>query len=118
VIPELLGYYLQTRFTKAFLRDPGHRAWVCRCWFCGGRSLDWIENQPAELVDRTVMSHSVSALALIAERLAGYPDPGAGWTEMCAAAQALHLEIANPSGSPWDPKPALVHWQTLAPAMV
>ena len=118
VIPELLGYYLQTRFDKAYLRDPGHHAWVCSCWFCGGRSLIWIENQPKELIARSVISHSVSALAQIAERLARHANPAAGWTDMCATAEALHLEIANPSGSPWDPKPALAHWQTLTPALV
>lgn len=118
VIPDLLGYYTHTRFVKAFTRDPGHRAWTCRCWFCGGKTLDWLANQPREIQTRTVMSHSVSALAQIAERLAQHADPASGWTEMCAAAQAVHLEIANPSGSPWEPKPALVHWQALTPAAV
>lgn len=118
VIPDLLGYYTQTRFEKAFTRDPGHRAWSCRCWFCGGRTLDWLANQPKETQSRNVMSHSVSALAQVAERLAAHPDPAAGWTEMCAAAQQVHSEIANPSGSPWIPKLALQHWQTLTPARV
>lgn len=117
VIPKLLGYYLQTRFTKAFLRDPGHRAWACDCWFCGGRSLDWIANEHPKLIERAVMSHSVAALARVAERLAEHPDPAAGWTAMCSAAAQLHAEIANPSGSPWTAKPALTHWQALTPAL-
>jgi hypothetical protein len=64
------------------------------------------------------MSHSVAALAQISEQLSRHDDPAAGWTEMCADAEKLHQEIANPSGSPWLPKRALAHWQTLTPARV
>jgi hypothetical protein len=120
VIPELLGYFAQPRFARAYLRDPRHTAWECSCWFCTGRQLTWVGNQAESLMFRGAFQHSVAAVGQMGALLqSGVPglDTAQVWSAMCAGARARHEAIANPSGSTWKPKAALSHWASLTPAL-
>lgn len=118
VIPEFLGYYRQKRFEPAYLRDPGQHVWWCPCFFCASRDLTWIGNQPKELKFRAAFQHSVAALARIGGELElagariGRPQ---AWASMCGTAIRTLSAAENPSGSSWEPKPALRNWSTLLP---
>jgi hypothetical protein len=118
VIPELMGYYREQRFAQAYLRDPDRSEWRCSCWFCAGRDLVWISNQAEQLADRAAFQHSVTAVAQMGAELAAHVPAIGGpqtWAVMCARAQKAHEEIANPTGSRWEPKAAQGHWIRAVP---
>lgn len=117
VIADLLGYYRQRRFEQAYLQAPELPIWRCDCWFCAGRDLTWIGNQPEKLVLRAGFQHSVAAIAELGSRLAAHTadlDSMRAWDLMCESARVQHDQVTNPSGSTWEPKAALFHWQRVA----
>jgi hypothetical protein len=115
LIPDLLGYFRQKRFEQAYLQDPAMDTWRCACWFCAARDLTWIGNQPERLKFRAGFQHSVTALSHLHTALrlhSGQHGGGQAWTRMCTDALAAHAQVANPSGSAWEPKPALTMWRS------
>ena len=116
VIPELLGYYTHNRFQRAYFSDPTLPAWRCGCWFCAGRDLTWIGAQPADLQHGAAFQHSAAALAGVAQWLSSpvIAESAQVWSVLCGRALRSHDQIPNPSGSPWEPKPALSHWRDLS----
>lgn len=116
VVPELLGYYTHDRFQRAYFSDPTLPAWRCGCWFCAGRELTWIGAQSADLQHAAAFQHSAAALAGVAQWLASpvIAENARVWSVLCGRALRNHDQIPNPSGSPWEPKPALSHWRDLS----
>lgn len=119
VIPELLGFYTQTRFQDAYLRAAHLPTWRCPCWFCDGRDLTWIGSRPKKLRMLAAFQHSVSAVAGLGSQLEAHLASGQSraraWDAMCGLAQAAHDDVSNPSGSSWQPKVALKHWRSVTP---
>lgn len=117
LIPALLGYFQQQRFERAYLKDPRQAAWYCGCFFCSEQALTWIGNHPEDLAFRAGFQHSVAALATIGAQLEGFDtrDAAAAWAILCDRAAEEHDRLANPSGSPWTPKPALAAWRHTTP---
>ncbi|WP_135849169.1 hypothetical protein [Serinibacter arcticus] len=118
VVPRLLGYYSQHRFEQAYFRDPLAPLWRCSCWFCNDRDLTWIGNEPGDQGFRASFQHSTAALAEIGHLVSGSTTTSSQaktWSALCELARTRHLDLANPSGSPWKPKAALQYWARLAP---
>jgi hypothetical protein len=120
VIPALLGYYLTSRFTRAYAADPSLPTWTCACSYCAGhRDLSWIaaDTDPTSVA----FQHSVAAIADLGTQLIGLSmsmTPARAWSQMCGLAQAEHDQVSNPSGTPWRPKKALRHWLGVTPTTV
>jgi hypothetical protein len=114
VIPDLVTFVLADRFVKAYLANPGLPTWRCGCWFCRGRDLVWIPNDPARKV--AAFQHSVAAIAGLGAQLqhqAGITSPAQAWDTMCTTAQAAHDLVSTPSGTAWAPQDFLRYWHEL-----
>ena len=114
MIPELLTFVLADKFVKAYLADHTLHAWRCGCWFCQGRDLVWIPNDPARKV--VAFQHSVAAIAGLGARLqaqAAITSPAQAWDTMCTTAQVAHDLVSTPSGTAWAPQDFLRYWHEL-----
>ena len=114
VIPDLVTFVLADRFVKAYLANPALPSWRCGCWFCRGRDLVWIPNDPARGI--AAFQHSVAAIAGLGAQLqhqAAITSPARAWDTMCTAAQAAHDLMSTPNGTAWAPQDFLRYWHEL-----
>lgn len=120
VIPQLLGYFLNSRFENAYRIDATLPAWKCGCLYCAGLDLTWIASSQDPF--EAAFQHSVAALAALGRNLtasiaAGVSAPSA-WTQMCLAAQMEHFTVERATGGEWKPKDSLAEWIRITPTNV